>query len=178
MTLSFSNIVPSLTRLASGLIGALWCWIEPTIPFVSICAFAVLIDCFTAWRLNRRLRRKYTKEVADGKLKSNNMGKMIPDLLVIFLCILLADKIDGSLLPHWGGIHLANYVAAIFCLTQVVSILENESSCNGSTWAIIMQKILADKTERHLDIDINEFKELKKQQEAKDKNFAKKKTKQ
>ena len=105
------------------------------------------------------------------------MGKMIPDLLVIFLCILLADKIDGSLLPHWGGIHLSNYVAAIFCLTQVVSILENESSCNGSTWAIVMQKILADKTERHLDIDINEFKELKKQQEAKDKNFAKKKTK-
>lgn len=159
------NILPTLTRWTAAIIGILWCYIEPTIPFILICAFAVLIDCLTAWRLNRRIRRKYSKEVADGKLKSSHMSKMISDLVVVFLCIVLAHHVDISLLAHWGGIHLANYVAAVFCLTQIVSILENESSCNGSTWAIVAQKILADKTLRHLEIDIKEFKEMKRKRE-------------
>lgn len=164
------NILPTLTRWLAAGVGIVWCYIEPTLPFILICAFSVLTDCLTAWRLNRRIRKAYSKEVADGKLKSSHMFKMISDLVVVFLCIILAANVDEILLAHWGGIHLANYVAAIFCLTQIVSILENESSCNGSTWAIYAQKILADKTARHLEIDINEFKELKRQQEEKDKH--------
>lgn len=162
------NIIPTLTRWLAGLVGILWCWIEPTVPFIFTCAFAVLIDCFTAWRLNRRIRKKYSKEVADGKLKSSHMSKMISDLVVVFLCIVLAHHVDISLLAHWGGIHLANYVAAVFCLTQIVSILENESSCNGATWAIVAQKILADKTNRHLEIDITEFEKLREAQEERE----------
>lgn len=162
------NIIPTLTRWLAGLVGIIWCWIEPTVPFIFICAFAVLIDCFTAWRLNRRIRKKYSKDVADGKLKSSHMSKMISDLVVVFLCIVLAHHVDISLLAHWGGIHLANYVAAVFCLTQIVSILENESSCNGATWAIVAQKILADKTNRHLEIDITEFEKLREAQEERE----------
>ena len=78
----------------------------------------------------------------------------------LFLCIVLAHHIDLTILAHLGGIHLSNYVAAIFCLTQIVSILENESSCNGSTWAKVLQKILADKTERHLNISLDEFRRI------------------
>ena len=164
------TLLPSLTRWLAAGVGILWCWIEPTISFVLICAFAVLIDCLTAWRLNRRIRKKYSKEVADGKLKSSHMSKMISDLIIVFLCIILAYNVDISLLAHWNGIHLANYVAAIFCLTQIVSILENESSCNGSTWAIVLQKVLADKTSRHLEIDITEFSKLRKEQEEREAN--------
>lgn len=162
-------ILPTLTRWLAALVGIFWCYIEPTVPFILICAFAVLIDCITAWRLNRRIRKAYTKQIADGKLKSSHMSKMISDLAIVFLCIVLAEKVDTILLAHWGGVHLANYAAAVFCLTQIVSILENESSCNGSSWAIIAQKILADKTARHLEIDITEFDRLKKQQQRKDK---------
>ena len=166
MKKNMQTLLPSLTRWLAAAVGILWCWIEPTVPFVLICAFAVLIDCLTAWRLNRRIRKKYSKEVADGKLKSSHMSKMISDLIIVFLCIILAYHVDISLLAHWDGIHLANY--AIFCLTQIVSILENESSCNGSTWAIALQKILADKTSRHLEIDITEFDKLRKEQEKRD----------
>lgn len=162
------NILPTLTRWLAAFVGVLWCYIEPTIPFIAICAFAVLIDCLTAWRLNRRIRKAYTKEVADGKLKSSHMSKMVSDLTIVFLCIILAAEVDKVLLTHWGGIHLANYVAAIFCLTQIVSILENESSCNGATWAVYAQRILADKTSRHLEIDIDKFEDLKRQQQEKD----------
>ena len=118
------TFIPTITRWTAALLGLLWCYIEPTVPFVIICAFAVLIDCVTAWRLNRRIRRQYSKEVADGKLKSSHMSRMVSDLLVVFLCIILAAQVDTILLAHWGGIHLGNYVAAIFCLTQIVSILD------------------------------------------------------
>lgn len=159
------TILSSLTRFLAATLGIVWCWIEPTLPFAFICAFAVLIDMITAWRLNRRIRQHYSKEVADGKLKSSHMSKMITSLAIVFLCIVLAHHIDNTLLAHWGTIHLGQYVAAVFCLTQFVSILENESSCNGSSWARVLQKFLADKTARHLDIDPEKFEELRKQKE-------------
>lgn len=161
----YEFVVSSVTRLVAALIGLLWAWIEPTIPFVLICAFAVLVDCITAWRLNRRIRKKYTKKVADGKLKSNNMFKMVSDLCIIFLCVVLAHHIDNTILAHMGGLHMSSYVAAVFCLTQFVSILENESSCNGSIWAMALQKVLADKTERHIELTVEEFEQMKKERE-------------
>lgn len=165
----YEFVVSNVTRFVAAVIGLLWAWIEPTIPFVLICAFAVLVDCITAWRLNRRIRKRYTKEVADGKLKSNNMFKMVSDLCIIFLCVVLAHHIDNTILAHMGGLHMSSYVAAIFCLTQFVSILENESSCNGSIWAMALQKVLADKTSRHIELTSEEFEQMKKEQEEKDK---------
>jgi predicted Co/Zn/Cd cation transporter (cation efflux family) len=161
-------IETNLMRLLAALFGLLWAWVQPTLPFVLICAFAVFVDCVTAWRLNRRIRKRYTKEVADGKLKSNNMFKMVSDLCIIFLCVVLAHHIDNTILAHMGGLHMSSYVAAIFCLTQFVSILENESSCNGSMWAMALQKVLADKTERHIELTAQEFEKIKKEREKRD----------
>ncbi len=158
-------ILAHLKYIITCTLGIVWCWIEPTLPYAYICAFAVLLDMITAWRLNRRIRQNYSKEVADGKLKSSHMSKMITSLVMVFLCIVLAHHIDNTLLEHWGNIHLGQYVAAVFCLTQFVSILENESSCNGSTWARVLQKFLADKTCRHLEIDPKEFEKLRKEGE-------------
>ena len=53
-----------------------------------------------------------------------------------------------------GELHLANYLAAIYCAVQFVSILENESTCNGAAWARVVQKIVADKTDRHFDFNL------------------------
>ncbi len=36
---------------------------------------------------------------------------------------------------------------------QFLSVLENESSENGQTWARALQKILVNKAARHFDID-------------------------
>ena len=65
----------------------IWNQIQPTLIFFFVCAFAVALDCLTAWRLNRRIRKKYSKDIADGKLKSSQMMKMIGDLCVVFGCI-------------------------------------------------------------------------------------------
>lgn len=51
--------------------------------------------------------------------------------------------------------YLANIAAGAFCMVQVISILENESSCNDAKWGKVLQKILIDKTKRHLDIDLS-----------------------
>ena len=88
------------------------------------------------------------------------MTKMISDLAIVWLCILLATGVDENLLGHFGGLHLGQYVAAIFVLCTAVSILENESSCNGSAWARAVQKIVTSKVSRHLDIDEEELKEI------------------
>lgn len=155
--LGFVNSVPKLCAL---LLGVLWAHIMPTIPFALICIFAVLLDCLTAWRLHRRVAKAYPASGSDGKLKSSHMMKMISDLAMVWLCIILATEVDGTLLAHLGGLHLGQYVAAIFVLCTVVSILENESSCNGSAWAKLAQKILANKVSRHIEMAEEELKEI------------------
>lgn len=136
--------------------GALWTWIEPTIPFALLCIFAVLIDCLSAWRLNRRIRARYGPAAADGKLKSHHMGKMVSDLLMLFSVMLIAQGVDDYVLP-FAELYLGNFVAAVFLIKTIVSILENESSQNGNTWARAVQKFVMDKTKRHLEIDIEEI---------------------
>ena len=40
---------------------------------------------------------------------------------------------------------------------QVWSCLENISSCNGAKWAKLLQQVMIDKTERHFDVNINDY---------------------
>lgn len=155
------GFLPALSRMVGGIVAALWYAIEPSLSFFYVCVLAVILDCLTAYRLNRRIRKMYSADVADGKLKSSHMSKMVTDLAVVFACIVLAYHIDNNLLAHLGNLHLANYVAAIFCGVEAVSILENESSCNGKPWAKVLQQFLADKTIRHLNIDEETFQKYK-----------------
>ncbi len=147
--LNFFNSVPKLIAVFLGIV---WAHTQPTIPYAIICVLAVLLDCLTAWRLHRRVHKTYPDVGADGKLKSSHMMKMISDLAMVWFCIILATEVDGTLLGHLGGLHLGQYVAAVFVLCTFVSILENESSCNGAAWAKLAQKILADKVSRHIEI--------------------------
>lgn len=106
------------------------------------------------------------------------MAKMVKDFSVLILAIFLATMVDTVVLDFQNPLHLANYLAAIYCGVQLVSILENESTCNGAPWARVMQKIVADKTERHFNVKLKDLmKEEKeeeegKEEEAKDKDKA------
>ena len=164
-----------IAATAKAMIGFALVWIAPTLPYLAICVLAIAVDCFTAWRCNRRIYAKYREAIKknpnvklDGKLKSQHMGKMINDMIVVFLCVLLAYHVDLILLSFLGGLHLAQYVSAIFCVIQFVSILENESTSSNAAWARVMQKIVADKTERHLGIKYNEL--MRESEDAKIKN--------
>lgn len=155
---------PTITRIVAGLIGILWCYIEPSLNYVSVCFFALVLDCYTAWRCNRRIYSRYREAIKrnpkckmDGKLRSKKMAKMVQDFSVLIMAIFLAVIIDNDLLAHMGELHLANYLAVIYCSVQFVSILENESTCNGAAWARVVQKIVADKTERHFNIKLKEL---------------------
>ena len=155
---------PTITRIVAGLIGILWCYIEPSLNYISVCFLALVLDCYTAWRCNRRIYSRYREAIKrnpkckmDGKLRSKKMAKMVQDFSVLIMAIFLAVIIDNDLLAHMGELHLANYLAVIYCSVQFVSILENESTCNGAAWARVVQKIVADKTERHFNIKLKEL---------------------
>lgn len=139
--------------------GALVAMLQPTVPFIIICTIAILFDCYTAWSLSRRVKKKYPG-ANDGKFKSRYAGRVFVTLIKVYALTILAYLVQTFILEGLP-IKLANIVAAAVCFWQVWSMLENESSCNDAKWAKIAQRILVDKTERHFDIDLSELKENK-----------------
>lgn len=159
-----------VSRAIAAVLGLLWVHIEPSINFITVCFFALIIDCYTAWRCNRRIYQKYREEIKrnpkckmDGKLRSKKMAKMVWAFSVLIMCICLASYLDRNILGYMNT-HLANQLTAMYCLVQFVSILENESTCNGAAWARVLQKIVADKTERHFNVKLKEL--MKDKEEA------------
>lgn len=139
------------------LLGGVTAVLCDTAMFIIICSIAICMDCYTSWELSKRVKAKFP-HAASGKFKSKNAKKIIPTMLEIYSLILLAYLIDHYVLTMFSGLFLANFVTGIFCFIQVWSMLENKSSCNGSKWAKVMQKIMVDKAERHFDIDCSDLK--------------------
>lgn len=159
MTELFKTIIPNYGRYCMSTFGALVAMLQPTVPFIIICTIAILFDCYTAWSLSRRVKRKYPG-ANDGKFKSRYAGRVFVTLIKVYALTILAYLVQTFILEGIP-IKLANIVAAAVCFWQVWSMLENESSCNDAKWAKIAQRILVDKTERHFDIDLSELKENK-----------------
>ena len=67
-----------------------------------------------------------------------------------------------------------SYVATgVICFEQLWSILENESSCRSEEegkFYKILQKIMVDKTERHFDVNLADFKKRPKRYNRKEDN--------
>lgn len=146
-------------RWAFTCIGAVIAVIEPTFPYMIICTLMILADCYTAWSLSIRARRRHPEKVStDGKkFKSHNFGKVIMTLLKAYTLIVMAYLIQEYITDGWP-VDLTKVAAGAICFWQFWSILENESSCNGAKWAKLLQKILVDKTSRHFDIDLSDIK--------------------
>ena len=141
-----------------GLLGAFLSVIEPTLPIVTICIVFVLWDCLSAWELSRRVKKRFPG-ANDGKFKSNYAGRVIVTIIKAFAAIVLADMVQRYITNSFYILDLPRLVAGIICGWQIWSILENESSCNNAKWAIVLQKILVDKTERHFDIDLSDLRD-------------------
>jgi uncharacterized membrane protein HdeD (DUF308 family) len=142
-----------LVKFISGLTGAIIACFVQTIPFALICLFAIFVDCVSAFRLTLRVKSKFPGKCT-GKFKSDSAKKMFGTLFMIYAVICLLHTVDKYIFTFMD-MYLANIVAGAFCMVQVISILENESSCNDNKWAKTLQKILIDKTARHLDIDLS-----------------------
>lgn len=152
-----STIVSVLARYMMTAFGACFAIIKPTFPFIFVCTLAVLADCYTAWSLSRRVKKRFPG-ANDGKFKSHYAGRVFRTLIKVYALTVLVHLMDVMVFPE-VSLHLPQIVAGSVCFWQVWSMLENESSCNDAKWAIIAQRIMVDKTERHFDIDLHELKE-------------------
>jgi hypothetical protein len=120
-------------------------------------SMAVLWDCWEAYKLSRRVAKAYPDKAKfnAGKFSTEKAYKKIFKMGAFYLVILFAHLLDKKVMVMWDGIYLANWVTMILCILELFSIFENASSCKGSKFALVLQKILVDKTQRHLDIDLN-----------------------
>ena len=157
MTSNIHSILSLVGKHIMGVMGACVAMIRPTFPFILVCTLAVLADCYTAWSLSRRVKKRFPG-ANDGKFKSNYAGRVFITLIKVYSLTILVHLIDAMVFPEIA-FHLPQVVAGAVCFWQIWSMLENESSCNDAKWANIAQRIMVDKTERHFDIDLHELKE-------------------
>ena len=148
------------------MLGALLALLEPTLPFILICSFAIFCDCYTAWRPDKRAKAKFGEKApkSSGKFLSSKAGRVIHTLIKVYALIILAYFIN-MYITSGLGVDMTKVAAGAVCFWQLWSIFENESSCNDATWAKVAQKVLVDKTERHLGVDLS----LLKKQDDEDK---------
>lgn len=141
-------------------IGAIIAILEPTLPYLIICTLMIFADCYTAWQLSKRARKAHPERVSkDGKkFKSQHFGKVIVTILKAWALIIMAFLMQTYITDDLP-VGLTKVAAGAICFWQLLSVLENESSCNGAKWAKLLQNILVDKTERHFDIDLSEIKQ-------------------
>lgn len=148
----FDGVFNSGARLFVFLLGAAWGLLQPTVPFAGICIFAIILDCITAYRLGKRVKKQNPQaKTDDAKFRSSYARRMFYTLLIVYSCTVLGWLIDTYMYP-FVDLYLANFISGGFCLVQLLSVLENESSCNTARWAKVLQKVLVNKAARHLDV--------------------------
>lgn len=138
------------SRLGSWLVGGLIGIAAPAVPFVLICIFAVALDCLSAYRLACRVKANHPKSEVSAKFESRKASKVFGTLLMISVLIVLMHLMDTYIFTM-SELYLANWMAGGFCFIQAWSILENESSENGSSWARTLQKFMVNKAKRYID---------------------------
>lgn len=165
-----------LIRMFFAGIGAFAAYIEPLEEVMYVIFASIIIDVLTAYMLNRRVAQKY-KGVSHGKIQSQRLKSLGWTVFGISIIILLLQGIDKYCFVY-ADLKLPHLAASAFCMIQVVSILENISSCNDAKWAKMLQKILVDKTARHFDMTSGDFiKEVVDEKESKKQSKTKKQSK-
>ncbi len=155
----YDHIVRALFAVAGGVLA----YVEPLEEVMYVVFASIVVDVVTAYLLNRRVASKY-KGVSHGKLSSQRLKSLGRTVVSILAIILLLQGIDQYCFVY-ADLKLPYLAASAFCMIQVVSILENMSSCNDAKWAKLLQKILVDKTARHFDMTAGDF--IKEVQDAK-----------
>ena len=149
-----------LKIIATSAFALLSAMFAPVFPYAAVCTLFVGLDFVSAWQLGRRIRRsklRHKRASAPGKLSSRRFGRTVATLAKIYTALVAASLVqevivDGA--PAAMGFDCVKFTAAAVCFWQLVSILENESTCSDASWAKIARRFLADKTYRHTGIDL------------------------
>ena len=153
----------SLFATLGGYVGWLVGEFEPTFPLAVVAVAFIVYDAWTAYQLDKRVHRMYPDKSRREKAKFTSFafGKVVKSTIPKRLWVILL----AYMCEHWVFIHiqipLSYIVTGVICFEQAWSILENESSCRDEgesrLWKML-QRIMVDKTARHLDIDLDDLK--------------------
>lgn len=135
---------------------------QPTFPLAAVAIIFIISDAWTAYQLDKRVHIRYPNKVSRKKAKFNSFefSKVIKVTIPkrIWL-IILAYIVDHWVFPSMS-VPLPYVITGAICFEQAWSMAENESSCrsdNDSRFWKLLQKIMVDKTARHLDMDTQEL---------------------
>lgn len=127
----------------------------PLLPYAGLCTAMVVLDFITAVQLGRRLRRRDGPSSHAGKLSSKRFGRTVGTLVKTYVALGIASATQ-MLLVRSDTFDAVRFTAAAICFWQLISVLENESTCSDARWARIARRYLADKARRHTGLDLDE----------------------
>ncbi len=157
-TLTDLHCVSGVLRMVASVAGAtVASFALPVLPYGYLCSGVVLADFLSALLLAKRLRSRRTQKSVI-RFSSRRFRSMLVTLAKVYAFLLLAHGVDVVIVGDDASFSMLRFSAALVCFWQFWSILENEASANDAAWAKIAQRILVDKTERHLGIDLSELK--------------------
>ena len=149
--------------VCGGLVGCMIGEFKPAFPLAVVVVVFILYVAWTAFKLDKRVRTAYPDKTQrkQAKFTSFAFGKVVKQTIPKRLMLIILAFLE----EHWVFIHvtipLSYVVTGAICFEQFWSILENESSCRpeseSSFWKL-MQQIMVDKTERHLDVNLDKLK--------------------
>ena len=149
--------------VCGGLVGWMIGEFKPAFLLTVVVVVFILYVAWTAFKLDKRVRTAYPDKTQrkQAKFTSFAFGKVVKQTIPKRLMLIILAFLE----EHWVFIHvtipLSYVVTGAICFEQFWSILENESSCrteSESRFWKLMQQVMVDKTERHLDVSLDELK--------------------
>lgn len=150
--------------VCGGLVGWMIGEFKPAFLLTVVVVVFILYVAWTAFKLDKRVRTAYPDKTQrkQAKFTSFAFGKVVKQTIPKRLMLIILAFLE----EHWVFIHvtipLSYVVTGAICFEQFWSILENESSCrteSESRFWKLMQQIMVDKTERHLDVNLAKLKD-------------------
>lgn len=150
--------------VCGGLVGWMIGEFKPAFLLTVVVVVFILYVAWTAFKLDKRVRTAYPDKTQrkQAKFISFAFGKVVKQTIPKRLMLIILAFLE----EHWVFIHvtipLSYVVTGAICFEQFWSILENESSCrteSESRFWKLMQQIMVDKTERHLDVNLDKLKD-------------------
>lgn len=150
--------------VCGGLVGWMIGEFKPAFLLTVVVVVFILYVAWTAFKLDKRVRTAYPDKTQrkQAKFTSFAFGKVVKQTIPKRLMLIILAFLE----EHWVFIHvtipLSYVVTGAICFEQFWSILENGSSCrteSESRFWKLMQQIMVDKTERHLDVNLDKLKD-------------------
>ena len=148
--------------VCGGLVGWMIGEFKPAFLLTVVVVVFILYVAWTAFKLDKRVRTAYPDKTQrkQAKFTSFAFGKVVKQTIPKRLMLIILAFLE----EHWVFIHvtipLSYVVTGAICFEQFWSILQNESSCrpeSESRFWKLMQQIMVDKTECHLDVNLNKL---------------------